>query len=779
MRNLFLSCRIPAGKQLRVAFYACLLLTVGSRVGAYAQDDGTVYVTVSGIDNLSGIDPSSANVAGNYDSPKPTDDTKVMCFYNVGAKRFLSIGGLWGTHASLNNTPHALWLETGSADGNYYVNNPVAGSGTGTHIGENGGDLWMDRSKDNGNGKGAVTISFEKAGSDYNDNNKVYYIKTSNGNYITAYPGNEAKFCNMQKALDAANIKNQEWKIITKAEYYTLFLANPATMASSVDASFLLKSPDFRVNDTDKSYWLLGGVNASEAKKHLFFGDNKMYNSYDNRGKTGVAYTTGYSAPHQQNYGKYFYCYSKATDNYNLYQDVEVHKAGWYVLRCNGFSTMKIVGDNGSVKPQAHLFTTVLDKDGKPVTTQVTAATLNLLDPTTAKALIDSEDGAGAGKAFFEGVYENQVQICVEKAADGGEISVSNPLKLRIGFFVDKGNGAADDDDIVCVDNFKLLYAGPRRNPELILNEDFTDLRYLSKATDTYTNSVLHLKRTFNDNKWNSLVLPVSLTAGQLKRTFGDNVKVAKLEKLTDNSAQFVTVETKNDDEVALKAFEPYIIYPPVVDVSSAAYTVDKFYTGKGNDNSHWLGTDYNVSADENNHLSLTVPANHYDITMVSLNRDDFSKYVDTNNWVSQTIFSADGSLGHMVCYGTMAKTYDEKGIISGRDDLHGDYFMYKGEIWQVPDDQQYGLKGFRCWFELKGRQDEESSLKQMSLYIDGVEDSTTGIDDVHAGQVFSARKQRSVGVYNMNGQKVRGGASVEGLPKGLYIVNGKKVVVK
>lgn len=332
------------------------------------------------------------------------------------------------------------------------------------------------------------------------------------------------------------------------------------------------------------------------------------------------------------------------------------------------------------------------------------------------------------------------------------------------------------------MDNFKLLYAGPRRNPELILDEESTDLRYLTMATDEYKNSVLHLNRKLNDNMWNSLILPVDLTWGQMKRTFGDAVKVAKLAALTENSVQFVTVEPKNDDDVMVTAFEPYIVFPPYTQVKSTAYTVDRFYTSEGEDNSEWLGTNYEKSKDENNRLTKTIDADHYDITMVSLDRKRLTEHMDPKNWVSTKTFSGSGTPGTtMVCKGTLAKTYDNDGIISGRDDLNGDFFMYKGNLIQVPRGEkedheryQYGLKAFRCWFELSS-----TSASSVSLMIDGVEDSATSIDDIHGSSNSTSYKRGIEGVFNMHGQMVRRDNSLEGLPKGMYVVNGKKVIIK
>ena len=443
---------------------------------------------------------------------------------------------------------------------------------------------------------------------------------------------------------------------------------------------------------------------------------------------------------------------------------------------------MENIGINKS--PLAYLFTTIVKTDGTADHTKTSAATLNVMSQQEANHLAALKDGAGIGHAFFEGMYENQVQICINKTADGEEITESNPATLRIGFVVRAGNGEASTDEITAVDNFKLYYAGPQRNPELVLDETSTDLRYLTLATDDYTHSVLHLNRKLNDNMWNSLILPVNLTFGQMKRTFGDAVKVAKLANLTNTTVQFVTIEPKDDDEVMVKAFEPYIVYPPIVSVNSPEYTVDKFYTSPTkDDNSQWLGTDYKTSTDEKNRLTMTIPANHYVITMVSFDREAFQSTVD-ENWVSKTSFSGSNAQNTMTCKGTMAKTYDNNGIIEGRNDLNGAYFMYKGKLIQVPsgvndnnERYSYGLKAFRCWFELTDK--TSASSKPLSLFIDGIKDGTTGIDDIHANADHSSYKRGIEGVFNINGQKVREGNSTEGLPAGLYIVNGKKIVVR
>ena len=703
-KSYLLSFVKAKGSIAAVALAAVLMAanaTVASAQNKATENNGTEN-TIGGVDKLWGIDPSSA-ICTNKGLAE-TDGNKIVCLYNVGAKKFLSIGSKWGTHASLNVSPHSIYMIWNRSSQTYFLQSKVTGSSTGSYMGifkdkDGINGVFMDRSEN-------CAIRFEKA-KDYSETNKVYLVKIHTAKppfnpwgYLTAYPNDENKLCDYETSLTTEGTpeyKNQEWKVITKNEYYLLFNTAPAYMKSPVDASFLLTCPDFRVNDTDAAKWLIGGEKLpDDVKSHVYFGDKKMYKTYNIIGNTKDNAWTGRTEPHHQKYGQYFYCYTKGLRGFNIYQDVKVHKGGWYLLRCNGFSTAnssKSIATNK--KPLANLFITVLDAKGNPNEEIYSATSLDGISQTDAETLGNTYEGAGIGRAFFEGKYEN--------------------------------------------------------------------------------------------NMWNSLILPVDLTWGQMKRTFGDAVKVAKLEALTENSVQFVTVEPKNDDDPMVTAFEPYIVYPPYTQVKSAPYTVDRFYTSEGEDNSEWLGTNYEKTSDPNNRLTKTLGADHYDITMVSLDREKLKAYVDSKTWESKTTFSTtDGDYGKMVCKGTMAKTYEDGKIIEDRDNLNGDYFMYKGKLIQVPhgkneknETYSYGLKAFRCWFELTGNTSAEGKPSQVSLLIDGVEDSTTGIDDIHGSTDRTSYKRGIDGVFNMNGQMVRRGSSLEGLPKGMYVVNGKKIIIR
>ena len=442
-----------------------------------------------------------------------------------------------------------------------------------------------------------------------------------------------------------------------------------------------------------------------------------------------------------------------------------VDKAGWYIVRCNGFSNT-----NGLAK----LFVNSLYA-GKTAST-----TLNPLEADGPKDLLE------AGKVFYNNdKYENEVMIHLTK----DEIDNYHVDYLQIGIKVE-GDDKTYATDWTAFDNFRLLYAGESSNaPNLVLDEDNPDLKYLTETIEEYKNCNLHLKRSFELNKWNTFILPVDLTYGQMKEAFGDDVKLAELYKLTPNSVRFKTVECNNDEAVMLKAFSPYIIKPTKEAGQNSAYTTSRLLK---EGNQYWLGEDEGISYAEEGVKRYTggkvsIEANHYDIPNVTLDRTLLNTKLD-KHWVSTTTASTTADNNKMVCKGTMAKTfyikegtgsfYEDEGEV--RDKLSGDYFMNKGTMYKVPAKKQYGLKAFRCWFELTNTTDAStnspSPAKDVKLFINEIEDETTGIDDIITDPAFSHAAYQNDGVYNLQGQLVRQGTSLEGLPQGIYVVKGKKV---
>ena len=370
-----------ASSSLWKLFAALLLVWILVPIGqASAQNkatesNGTEKTVIGGVDDLSGVDPSSKYCTDPKVGTNETDGNKIVCLYNVGAKKFLSIGSKWGTHASLNVSPYSIYMIWNSKSETYFLQNKVEGSGTGPYMG-----IFKDKDGVNGvfmDRKENCAIRFEKAKS-YSEKNKVYLVKINTLppinqlGYLTAYPNDENKFCDYETSLateGTQEYKNQEWKVITKNEYYKLFNTAPANMKSVVDASFLITCPDFRIHDAGAAKWIIKSEDQSaNVNSHVRFGDETMYKTYDKVSNTKDEGFTGRTEAHQLKYGQYFYCYTKGLRGFTFHQDVKVHKGGWFLLRCNGFSTSNSsenIKQNG--KPLANLFITVLGADSKPI----------------------------------------------------------------------------------------------------------------------------------------------------------------------------------------------------------------------------------------------------------------------------------------------------------------------------------------------------------------------------------------------------------------------------
>lgn len=728
------------------------------------------------VSKLVGADPENLATLNDAcretpNNPKYADSTFLLL--NVRTEKFFNIGGAYGRHASLSNTGMYLWIWKNSTTQDTYnirtLQNYVKKTETVDnqynyvqyYIDSKHDGVYLDCLPSNASYK--YGWKFEQADGYDAQTNKIYKISTygdkdGNCRYLTATPDDpEGNFCNAISETPQ-NSEYQLWKLITLKEYYELFNASPSDLSSPIDATFLIQNPGFNYNRSNSEKWLV-----PQNPDYVRFGVEGFYKK-----KTENYYKGEASNNDEYLYknGKYFCGDIKERHNTEIHQLVTVDKAGWYIVRCNGFSNT-----NGLAKLFVNSFYV-----GKTAST-----TLNPLEANGPKDLLE------AGKEFYNDKYENEVMIhlTTEDLANMGGF-------LIIGIKVENANTPATGE-WTAFDNFRLLYAGESTNaPDLVLDENNPDLRYLTETIEEYKNCILHLNRSFELNKWNTLILPVNLTYGQMRYTFGDEVKLAKLYKLTPNSVRFKTVECDSDNDVMLEAFTPYIIKPTKAAGENPAYMTPRL---KNAEHGYWLDENESISYAEEGIGRYTggkvsIKANHYDIQGVTLDRTLLNDNLD-KHWVSKYTTSTtatDADNNKMVCKGTMAKTfyikdgkgyfYEDEGV--KRDDLHGDYFMNKGTMYKVPANKQYGLKAFRCWFELTNTTDKGTNItspaKDVKLFINEIEDETTGIGDIITDPAFSHVAYQYDGVYNLQGQLVRQGTSLEGLPQGIYIVKGKKV---
>ena len=602
-----------------------------------------------------------------------------------------------------------------------------------------------------------------------------------------------------------------EWRIFSMDQIVALQQDNLDALKNSLELSFKLKCAGFSRGDNElnswKMYpWGLGtGAIARFGLEHLYdkptlvanpkehitldrakeFHEDNLSKSntysfkYDNT-TTTTDKTFKEKDDYQRYLGKYF-CADVKNVRGIIYQEVEIKNNGVYVVECKGYSNTE----------KAKLFATIvtMGTDGKWTDTgdgQIRSTVLSQIsNMSTAEqeALHTSEKNMDyAGQNFYNSrKYINNVLVNVEGVDD------THRKAIRFGIMVGSQDDATPEDgEWTVFDDFRLLFANKVANEDLVLDEDRDNLSYLQHET-TYRNRTLHLNKTLVKDKWNSLVLPVDLTIDQFRNAFGANARIAKLTKLAANEIMFESnkdldnlTTTIDKNTIVLKAYTPYIIFP-TKDLSNET---NAMYTAK-------LQKKMNGGTAASNYEDVTIKANHIQIpnvtmkykTVGSVYVNDLSN-MDTGKWTS-TLNTGDGTI---TAFGTFARTFgtatqdlatgvwtiDNKSqIIDGRDNLVGSYFFYEGNMY-YSNERARGLRGFSCWFK-------PNTGTKATLFLDGVqqEGGLTDIGEITFEPQNESMERFANGIYNMNGQLVKAGTSMAGMPKGIYIVNGKKVVVR
>lgn len=747
------------------------------------------------------------------------DQNKVFFLYNVKTGKFLNAGGYWGTHVSLKDYPLSLWAKTntyGTQTLIDFIQNLE--TGVGQYLGWMSGSdtdegVFIDRKQNEDTHYGWV---FEPQ-NDVKNTYKIYTYATKNPSssstkYYLCANGDETDQDKNCGAFSESYIQTEKltgydtWRVLTMAQISDLVEANSDYMTSALDLSYRLDCPGFSRGDKDIQKWKVSNFSTG-TNGEWRFGLEKLYNTHKTLTGTGestklnkydknnLSSSTPYTFDgntytelenYQRHLGKYF-CADVKNMRGVIYQDVEIKAPGSYLIECKGYSTTN----------KAKIFATWLDKEGKEDKTSLHQNVLNQVSYMSkaeqAELHVNEQNMDYAGKNFYgKRKYINTVLVQVPdtKPSDGNYGTIR--FGLIIGDNRDDQTVNEADKEWTVFDDFRLLYASDEKSADLILDEDRDNLSYLKDCDNTYKNTVLHLNKTFTKDKWNSFVLPVSLKRDQFRQAFGANARLAKLSGLTSSEIQFKTVDMDapdmTDNAEVLTAYTPYIIFPTKIHTDNTKVSPAYKATLRSTNTNSESGTQ-----------DVVVKANHYDIPNVTMaigdnNQNDLTK-MNTDTWVSDVTKTVENSNGSMVAYGTFARTFgtshtqnttnadaadygvykfDDRDIISGRDDLMYSYFFDQGNLY-YSSKRVRGLRGFSCWFKPVN---SSSATTKLNLYIDGVANGTTGIDEVAFGDEEPTGKAAK-GIYNMNGQLVSNGSDTTNLPAGMYIVNGKKCVVR
>ncbi len=776
-------------------------------MNSFAQEE-----TIAGVKDLAGKDFSYIN---NHlkDDNNPEDMGRMFFLYNEATGKFLNIGGYWGTHVSLADYGKPLWVVKGKRNIGAFDRRDVflfahnmattLSKDQGPYVGWNIPDA-NKPAEDKGVYTDKVLDKIYGWELEFTNTDKnTCKLKTRTAKTkILGFWEDEAYLCGVPASVDpnrsceaysAADITKKgltgydTWRIMTYKDVYELQVKNTENMNKSIDLSFMLKCPGFQRGDNDIKNWKTYNFATNQYNENnvgfASFGLSKYYSKAANWEKANIvnglsetAYTfdgheyikgTDGEEAYWRHLGKFF-CASITNHRGIVYQDVTVKLAGTYVVECKGFSTTDkaalvagVLNPNYGTNNEPMMIGGVLNRTTLSQTSNMTADEQNRLH-------IGEKNMDYAGKEFYEhSKYTNSVIVVVPQSAiDANNGSATIRLGVMVG---SQSETAAQTGEWTVFDDFRLLYASKNTEADLILDQDRADLNYIYKINEPLQNKTLRLNKTFTAGKWNTLVLPVNLTLKQLRDAFGPSTRLAQLEELTESGIQFKSVDFtgKAEDYVALEAYKPYLIIPEKAEGQAAEYTSVYVKTG--------------TSAAET--MRVKIAANHFVIPKVSLSVDDLKK-VDKKTWATTVSESTDGK---MEAWGTLARTFgteatqDDKGkwtftdknIIADRDNLIGSYFFDNGKMYHS-DSRVRGLRGFSCWFKPVNGKSQNAQFT-----LDGVTQSgTTALDDIFAdGEQTVSRFAQ--GVYNLNGQLVKQGNSTAGLPSGLYIVNGKKCIVR
>lgn len=152
----------------------------------------------------------------------------------------------------------------------------------------------------------------------------------------------------------------------------------------------------------------------------------------------------------------------------------------------------------------------------------------------------------------------------------------------------------------------------------------------------------------------------------------------------------------------------------------------------------------------------------------------DFNGEVNTN----ATPFKDKASYDEYVLKGSLVQltgtVKDSKGIITTDD-----YFFQQSQngtmkLYPYTEGNKYGIRGFSGWFHHQNNSNAKANELSLSLFDDG---STTPIETV---KVDDLNRDTSGKVYSISGVLMKNNAAdLNNLPKGIYVVNGRKYVVK
>ena len=728
-------------KHFTKLFIGILFLILGGTQSGFAQTIDDMLLDKA-------VDP--ADVAGQMDA----DGNPVYVYlYNVTNGKFVHGGGEFGAQAVLSDRGIRFEV-TKTTDGKYRLESAIYNSYHGG--GYLGVDTWNPGDArnafktyiDRGTGDGKSDIRFTPVAG------KIYQLSYSgDGNrpyWYTHYDGGDG--VGYVHVVDS-RLRPDEWCLIKRDDYNEI-LAHVAQQGRYNITGLIGNSRILRnVSDRDNKFWSVTNLDydtddycttidphlgAIQQNEEGFQNNDDYARAYGAFGCLEIgAVTASEESPVE------------------FYQEIKGLKPGLYMVEAQAFFDKN---DYATYKNGAY--------NNENIATEGSNAYLFANEAETLIPMLDGEDYdlfdadvttlsdalKGTNKQYFRrnvaaayflakgNAYEpdesnHRVRVYVNVTDDGNG---TGTLKLGVN---KKGTGGR-----VYVDNFGLYYIG-QNAIGLDAYQRNVDAVDQNKYQQSYT---FHLSRKFvlsepeNDKwNWNAITLPMDVSGSQITETFGEDAKLCKLEGVNPQNKDqilFTPVDLTDYSKPAIERGGCYLIC-----VTNAPDPESEY--GEGKKYSFVVKSE----GDANESKDMIFPyGNIYNIEGVScpegMVTPDNSKVEVTGGKLSYTYFY------HRPEYAPA-----------------GSYVMSGGKMYHLPQAWD-GLLG-TCWYIT----DLTTSSNSKVMAIEG-EGGTTDIN----GIVTEVPGDKAMeGVYNINGQKVADGTSLKNLPKGIYIMNGKKYVIK
>lgn len=762
-----------------------LALCISMSLSSFAQDQQD-RISVEEI-NWSANNQSLESIVSTSDAPK------ITYLYAKAPKKFVTVGGRYGAQPILAEVGMNFYVEkvSDADDSRYYIHSWVDNPTT-SH--ENGSADYlgvkptMDNderifSVQNDETKKSIYLFVDRGKLNAEDN------KDENGNLINSSPDRVKWYIVPVGTTKGYKIyskwkDNQKYSDDVERQYYLSYYQGPTeegkpqkkflvvtTDESKAETFYFIQIDDYHkvINNQNKKYINVSGlvqdarfernnkgINGdlwgeynAESKNVWQFRYNRNADTYvfpnlqDNVKE--LAYMTAWVGPNGDFNGQ--------TGNY-LIQKITGLKPGLYRVNCQGFYFNP--GNQNDKNNTSFVFASQNYED---ISNQTTLKTIESADWDKMQNMT-TEDPNGfktivikycvnAGKIFAEfnpyedkdvdsRKYDNSVAVLVK--ADEG--STTGTLYIGAGKKANVGGYAY-------FDNFQLFYMGDKQWYLDATNTSTEEFTTTKKVGDTYytpsginRNSgavpytfpvIYNIRRYFNVDKWESLILPCTLTGDQVKQTFGGDkqVKLSAFEKVEGTCVYFRAVDPDNEGIVAGK---PYIIkVGKVADIE----TKNDEYT--------------------------------------------FPWGINTTVKVKGPIYQVKGVVPPTISDDHVI--IEDKTSAGDKVQFHGFYYdpgAAPANAYVVNNGDMYHLSS--KWESFVGTSwyititDAQGNAKALSFSFDG-DSSTTAIENV-AGQEDAA-VQTDGFVYNLSGQRVGTRNDMGNLSSGIYVVAGKKFVVK